>query len=335
MNLIDKLYTEWAWRTKTGTPSMANPEDKAILDKLIKEFTGNDNLSEEVVVVEADGTQYDQVIAYALFKDVNKVNEIPSVSIKYTLGSNDSVNSEDLKIWKELYSVKPPKIGKEIGTAGSLGAGNGEVALYWLLSRSGYTVTAGAKDEEPDLTINNETGLEVKAYGKRNITLGRFGKDYDTRKKLGLVLGLDVLISNLTGEERAASIDSFNKDELIRGFATVAKFSTNSNLRGAANDFEIINEIYQKIDSLTTDLGLDQSFKPKEGAAAILRQLLETKAEKKPGYGGYMVDVSEDGKISYIQITKDKVESLDSDTILKYVSANGSALKIYPEELFK
>ena len=334
MNLIDKLYTEWAWRTKSGVPDINNPEDKAILDNLVSELAGAEQLQEELVIVEADGSQYEQVIAYALFKDTKKVDEIPNVSRKYKLGTNDSVDKEDLETWKKLYPVKPPKTGMEIGTAGSLGAGNGEVALYWLLTRSGYKVADGRGDEQPDLIINNSTGLEVKAYGKRNITLGRFGKDYDTRKKLGLVLGLDVLISNLTGEERAASIDSFNKDELIRGFATLAKFSANSSLRGAANDFEIINEIYKRVDGLTRDLELDQSFKPREGAAAILRQLLETKASKKPGYGGYMVDVSESGTLQYIQVTKEKIDALDADAILKYVSANGSALKIYPEELF-
>jgi len=39
MNVTDKLYTEWAWRSKSGTPDMNNPEDKAILDNLIKELT--------------------------------------------------------------------------------------------------------------------------------------------------------------------------------------------------------------------------------------------------------------------------------------------------------
>ena len=39
MNITDKLYTEWAWRSRTGTPSMDNPEDKAILQKLIAELT--------------------------------------------------------------------------------------------------------------------------------------------------------------------------------------------------------------------------------------------------------------------------------------------------------
>ena len=38
MNVTDKLYIEWAWRTKTGVPDINNPEDKAILNKLISEL---------------------------------------------------------------------------------------------------------------------------------------------------------------------------------------------------------------------------------------------------------------------------------------------------------
>ena len=38
MNITDKLYNEWAWRTKSGTPSMDNLEDKAILEQLISEL---------------------------------------------------------------------------------------------------------------------------------------------------------------------------------------------------------------------------------------------------------------------------------------------------------
>ena len=39
MNITDKLYTEWAWRSKTGTPSMDNAEDRALLDNIIGEAT--------------------------------------------------------------------------------------------------------------------------------------------------------------------------------------------------------------------------------------------------------------------------------------------------------
>lgn len=38
MNVTDKLYNEWAWRTKSGTPDMNNPEDKAILDSILTEL---------------------------------------------------------------------------------------------------------------------------------------------------------------------------------------------------------------------------------------------------------------------------------------------------------
>ena len=38
MNIVDKLYTEWAWRTKSGVPDVNNPEDKAILDNILSEL---------------------------------------------------------------------------------------------------------------------------------------------------------------------------------------------------------------------------------------------------------------------------------------------------------
>ena len=332
MNVTDKLYTEWAWRTKSGVPNINNPEDKAILDSIISEM--NLPVNEETVIIEADGSEYDQLISYHLFGDTNQTQNIPGVNKQYTVGKDDKVDAKDKETYRKLYSVTPPKQGKEIGSAGTKGAGNGEVALYWLLSRSGVNVVDGRGSDAPDLKINNNIGLEVKSYGKRNITLGRFGNDYDTRKKLGYVIGLDVLISNLTGDDRTPSIDSFNKKELIRGFTTLSKFSSNQNLRAASQEFELIKDIYSKIDSLTSELKLEQGFAPREGAAAILRQLLSTKAKNKPGDGGYIVDISEDGKIKYTQVTQSKIDSLDSDTIIKYVSANGSALKIYPDELF-
>ena len=47
MNVTDKLYNEWAWRTKSGTPDMNNPNDKSILDKLMLELTEADELSDK------------------------------------------------------------------------------------------------------------------------------------------------------------------------------------------------------------------------------------------------------------------------------------------------
>ena len=48
MKVTDKLYTEWAWRSKNGIPDINNPEDKAILDTLIAELTNQIKEEEEV-----------------------------------------------------------------------------------------------------------------------------------------------------------------------------------------------------------------------------------------------------------------------------------------------
>jgi len=53
MNVIDKLYTEWAWRTKTGVPDIKNPEDKVILESLISELTNTDGQVSKQEVVDA------------------------------------------------------------------------------------------------------------------------------------------------------------------------------------------------------------------------------------------------------------------------------------------
>lgn len=45
MNVVDKLYTEWAWRSKTGIPDINNPEDKALLDSLLSELVTEEEKS--------------------------------------------------------------------------------------------------------------------------------------------------------------------------------------------------------------------------------------------------------------------------------------------------
>ena len=53
MNVTDKLYNEWAWRTKSGTPSIDNAEDKAILDTVIAELTNADGQVSKAEVIDA------------------------------------------------------------------------------------------------------------------------------------------------------------------------------------------------------------------------------------------------------------------------------------------
>ena len=52
MSVVDKLYTEWAWRSKTGTPSMDNADDRVILDNLIAELTNADGQISKAEVID-------------------------------------------------------------------------------------------------------------------------------------------------------------------------------------------------------------------------------------------------------------------------------------------
>lgn len=38
MSIVDKLYQEWAWRSRTGMPSMSDPEDAKLLEEIYKEY---------------------------------------------------------------------------------------------------------------------------------------------------------------------------------------------------------------------------------------------------------------------------------------------------------
>ena len=83
MKLIDKLYTEWAWRSKSGVPDINNPEDKVILNDILSEL--NVPLNEKVDVITEEDDLYDRKIAISLFGDQSKISDIPDVQNKITI----------------------------------------------------------------------------------------------------------------------------------------------------------------------------------------------------------------------------------------------------------
>lgn len=331
MSVVDKLYTEWAWRTKSGTPDINNTEDKAILDSLIREY----GVNQPTHTITEDTDQYDRKIALVLFGDEKQVSNIPDVVKKISIEPGEfNVGSEDLKTWEELYDKKPPKKGQPLTSAGSAGVGNGEIALYWLLKWSGMSnVRDGRDGGDPDIRVGS-VGLEVKAYDVKQISLGRFGSDQGNRTVLSTVLGIDILVSDLSGEKRKPTVDTFNKVELTRAFDTFSKFSNNANLRQEAAKFPVLQNIYNSIDGVLKQLNLPADLDPAQGAAAILRNLLYTKASTKPGFGGYMVNVSPKGTITFDQVNKERIKSIPDDVILNNVKANGASLIINSNALF-
>ena len=146
MDILEKYLNSISYKFPKGYPDMKDEQDKTMLFKMINE------LLEENSLLTEGSELYDKVILNAL-----DVDTIPTSKSKYKFGGtstfNIQVQSDDLEIWKKLWSVKPPKTGKEVGSAGSLGVGNGEISLYWLYnySNSGVDVTMGRSGDDPDL----------------------------------------------------------------------------------------------------------------------------------------------------------------------------------------
>ena len=138
------------------------------LSKILKEVMEQeeqDNVATE--------TRYDIVI-----KDALKVDQIPLVKGKYKLGESGTVQGSDKDTFIKLYKVAPPTADKGIGSAGSKGSGNGEIALYWLFKYQSPSIPAkdSRGSDNPDLIIDGH-GVEVKSMESNDLALGRFGHE--------------------------------------------------------------------------------------------------------------------------------------------------------------
>lgn len=55
MDITDKIVKEWSWRCSKGYPDINNPEDKAILDQLLKEWKVGTPVTTAAPITEDDG----------------------------------------------------------------------------------------------------------------------------------------------------------------------------------------------------------------------------------------------------------------------------------------
>lgn len=329
MDVIEKLYTEWAWRTKTGIPNIKDPEDKKILDDILAEM----DLKKEQMVVESsesyDGLIYDKLVSE---KYIQEGDPIPTTNKDYSFpgkfGGNyqEDVTGEDLKIWRLLWSLAPPtKSGEEK----SMGVGKGEVSLYWLYnySKSGPKVTEGRVGDDPDLFMD-KIGVEVKAYksGTAQISLGRFGADKKNLQLLSVAFGLNTLVGVLNPGEDKKVINptNFNGSELRPVFENVAKFAGLDNLDELASSYPIFQTIKDNVDFLVTELGGVSTAE--EAAKAMATLILEAKLKRKPGNGGYLTNVSSQGKIHWWSIDITKIK--ESSNLLSSFAVSQSKIKL-------
>tara|TARA_R110000868_G_C10782643_1_gene755626 strand:+ start:30 stop:1043 length:1014 start_codon:yes stop_codon:yes gene_type:complete len=330
MNLLDKLYTEWAWRSKSGLPNIKNPEDKAILDSLIKEMT----LEEEPLLFEGSDS-YDEQITIKLVRDgiMEEGGIIPPSTGNYKFnGANggnftEQVSTSDLKIWRALWSVKP---NTAKGESDNLGVGKGEISLYWLYNynkNSSIEVSEGRAGDDPDLKFNG-VGVEVKAYssGTAAISLGRFSADKLNLQLLSVAFGLNTLTKVLNPKSEAKVINptNFTGKELLPVFQAVSQFSSLDNLGDLAQNYSVFKTIKDNVDFLVKELGgVTDNI---QASKAMATKILEAKLERKPGFGNYLVNVSSQGAMHWWNIDISKIRQ--SEALLSSFSVNQSKIKL-------
>jgi hypothetical protein len=328
MKVIDQILLEWAYRCPDGIVDVNDPKKKAILDEILKEHN-----IDEINLNEVGDVSYDDVIKNAL-----KVEEIPKVQGQYQLGKNININGEDAETFKKLYSVAPPKKGKGVETAGSKTTGNGEISMYWLFAhQEGHSAQGTQGQGKPDLNIDGK-GVEVKAYDTPRITLGRFSSDSKNIELLNTLFGLDALVSSIdkTGDkEKKASALTFKKSDIVRAFNTLSDFSNNDELRDLSTKYPLIGNIYSRIDALNTSMGLKSGATAEDYAATLIKRILLRKFGEKPGFGGYLANVGENGAIEYRQINESDIQKLSNENVLENTYINQGSIIINPEEMFK
>lgn len=273
--------------------------------------------------------EYNQIISDNL-KDIPNKKSNKKYSLPERYYGSITLHSDDLVIWERLYSILP---STKDGVEQNRGVGNGEIATYWLLKRM-YDVNSGGEGEQPDLLINN-IGLEVKAYNKKQIEIGRFtSQRYDNiRRKLMVLLGIRALFSSVKDiapdkpDIRTVAIDSLNDTKLLECIEI------------ALSVYQSIKDpLFQKLDMMKAlkrhiedVLGLVKvkDVCVQSVAANLLRELLYTKLEIKPGREGYFVDTQlETPQLTFYKINPDTLHLIDNETILKSVSTHGGAIKL-------
>ena len=332
MDVLDKYLNSISYKFPKGYPDMKDEQDKTMLFKMVNE------LLEENSLLTEGSELYDKVILNALYGQNPEEKPVPTTKSRYKFGGTSTfdiqVQSDDLEIWKKLWSVKPPKTGKEVGTAGSLGVGNGEISLYWLYnySNSGVDVTMGRDGDDPDLFFNGK-GVEVKAYDKHTglLGLGRFGADKENLRLLGMIFGLNNLVKVLGKDEVVKTVNptNFKGTDLIPAMENVIKLK-NTDLGDLAATYPLFATIKNNIDSLVGSLG--DFTTAEEGAINMAHQLVSSKLERKPGPGGFLASLKESGDVRFFAIDLEKLKA--NDEFLSNFKSSQSALGLNFDKLF-
>ena len=312
MNVVDKLYTEWAYRSKSGTPDIKNPKDKAVLNSILFEL---------------DSPLINEAIDFSKALEDAFNGNVPKVEGGYSQPTESGLvkitNASDLKGWKHLFN----------NNAGNNTVGPGELAMYWLYNfqKNPVTTSANHKDADPDLTVGT-VKTEVKSYKKHTgkIGLGKFGDQKRNLAALTVIFGIQALRAVLNFDEKKKIVrpTSFTDNELVQALEYFLELKNTPGLLQAASTFDLIRSVKEKVDFI------DSLLKPtdaKSAASNMMGRLAKEKFVKKPGDGNYIASVLESGEIYYFYIDFKKLKNVD---LLDKVSVSAGELKVDYMSLF-
>ena len=332
MDILEQFIRNVAYKFPKGYPDMKDPKDVELLNKLLSEVVDTKSPLNE------QQTEYDDRI-----KDALGVEQIPICQTPLELGRDFNLNGNDAEIWKKLFGVKPiaARTGKQ--TAGS---GNGEVSTYWAFqyNKSGkFQVEDRRGADNPDLVINN-LGVEIKDYGSKMITLGKFFGDKKSYGLLSNLFGFKSLLEAVKEgkfpEESAANPGTFKSSELVDASRLMLNFYKEAKLKEFATKygFEIILNLFKRVEAILQELGLSGSASPEDVASGILKVMIKTKLSKKPMLGqdrGYVLNVNVNGLGDFVEVSNEKIDALDTEALLNNIAVAASEMKMNFDALFK
>ena len=344
-SIIDELEDD---PQNLETPGDDGLEDSSVQQAKEKQFQGKqtDDIEQPKEKPEensAGDSQYDAIIRAHLGLDENQ--PIPKPKHKYPFNSSGGtfsiqVKGDDLKYWDDFWTLTPPKKGAKVGTT-SKGSGDGEISLYWLYQHSDSGINAEGTQgaDNPDLEFN-KLGVEVKAFdshiGKQG--LGRFGQDTEQLKMLGVIFGINALATQFKGipdGKKRAPKDvnplTWDGGNLKDAMEEVIKFQkVDLEQLASIPGYDIFKDIKENMDFLNERLGNYTSAE--EGARAMALEFIKPKIARKPGDGGFLVNVLRTGDCRFWKIEYDKV--VNNKDALKHIGASQAMMKVNFEKLF-
>ena len=332
MDILEQFIRSVSYKFPKGYPDMKDPKDVEFLNKLISEVV------DPKMVINEQQTEYDDRIKEAL-----GVEQIPICQTPLEIGKDFNLSGKDAEIWKKLFGVKPiaARTGKQ--TAGS---GNGEVSTYWAFqyNKTGqFQVEDRRGADNPDLIINN-LGVEIKDYGSKMITLGKFFGDKKSYGLLSNLFGfkslLEALKENKFPEESTANPGTFKSSELVDAARLMLSFYKETKLKEFAEkyQFEIVLNLFKRVEAILNELQLGSGASPEDVAGGILKTMIKTKLNKKPLIGqakGYVLNVNVTGLGDFVEITNEKIDALNNEDLLNNVAVTSSEMKMNFDALFK